>query len=120
MNWDSIKSILKLSIPLIISQLGLFFVQQSDTVMVGQIGSRNLAAISFGGNVYFFIYIFGIGIVSVGVIHDGVSTTIHREILQSATLWVVSVEGLSSVAILQVCALLKLVIAYLAHIIVAV
>lgn len=47
--------------------------------MVGQIGSRDLAAISFGGNVYFFIYIFGIGIVSVGVIHDGVSTTIHRE-----------------------------------------
>lgn len=35
--------------------------------MVGQIGSRDLAAISFGGNVYFFIYIFGIGIVSVGV-----------------------------------------------------
>lgn len=55
MNWDSIKSILKLSIPLIISQLGLFFVQLSDTVMVGQIGSRDLAAISFGGNVYFFI-----------------------------------------------------------------
>ena len=53
MNWDSIKSILKLSIPLIISQLGLFFVQLSDTVMVGQIGSRDLAAISFGGNVYF-------------------------------------------------------------------
>ena len=98
----------------------LVFVQLSDTVMVGQIGSRDLAAISFGGNVYFFIYIFGIGIVSVGVIHDGVSTTIHREVLQSATLWVVSVEGLSSVAILQVCALLKLVIAYLAHIIVAV
>ena len=120
MNWDSIKSILKLSIPLIISQLGLFFVQLSDTVLVGQIGSRDLDAISFGGNVYFFIYIFAIGIVSVGVIHDGVSTTIHREVLQSATLWVVSVEGLSTVAILQVCALLKLVIAYLAHIIVAV
>ena len=98
----------------------LVFVQLSDTVMVGQIGSRDLAAISFGGNVYFFIYIFGIGIVSVGVIHDGVSTTIHREVLQSATLWVVSVEGLSTVAILQVCALLKLVIAYLAHIVVAV
>lgn len=32
--------------------------------MVGQIGSLDLAAISFGGNVYFFIYIFGIGLVS--------------------------------------------------------
>lgn len=38
--------LLKLSIPLITSQLGLFFVQLSDTVMVGQIGSRDLAAIS--------------------------------------------------------------------------
>lgn len=36
MNWDSIKSILKLSIPLIISQLGLFFVQLSDTVMIAE------------------------------------------------------------------------------------
>lgn len=120
MNWDSIKSILKLSIPLIISQLGLFFVQLSDTVMVGQIGSRNLAAISFGGNVYFFIFIFGIGIVSVGVIHDGVSTTVYREVPQSAPLWVVGVERLCAIAILQVCALLELVIANLAYIIVAV
>ena len=101
MNWDSIKSILKLSIPLIISQLGLFFVQLSDTVLVGQIGSRDLDAISFGGNVYFFIYIFGIGIVSVGVIHDGVATTVHGEVLQSTTLWVVGVECLCTVAILH-------------------
>ena len=72
------------------------------------------------GMFIFLFYLFGIGIVSVGVIHDGVSTTIHREVLQSATLWVVSVEGLSSVAILQVCALLELVIANLAYIIVAV
>ena len=59
-------------------------------------------------------------IISVSIVHDGIATTVHGEVLQSATLWVVSVEGLSSVAILQVCALLKLVIAYLAHIIVAV
>ena len=59
-------------------------------------------------------------IVSVSVIHDGVATTIHSEVLQSATLWVVGVEGLSTVAILQVCALLELVIANLAYIIVAV
>ena len=59
-------------------------------------------------------------IVSVSVIHNGVSTTIHREVLQSATLWLVSVECLSTIAILQVCALLELVIANLAYIIVAV
>ena len=36
----------------------LVFVQLSDTVMVGQIGSPDLAAISFGGNVRsFYLYI---------------------------------------------------------------
>lgn len=79
----------------------MFFVQLSDTVMVGQIGSRDLAAISFGGNVYFFIYIFGIGIVSVGVIHDGVTTTVHGEVLQSATLRIIGVESLSTITVLQ-------------------
>lgn len=59
-------------------------------------------------------------IVCIGIVHNGVATTVHCEILQSATLWVVSVEGLSTVAILQVCALLELVIANLAYIIVAV
>ena len=58
MNWDSIKSILKLSIPLIISQLGLFFVQLSDTVMVGQIGSRDLATFFLVGMfIFLFIYL---------------------------------------------------------------
>ncbi len=53
-------------------------------------------------------------------LHNGVATTIHHEILQSATLWVVGVESLSTIAILQVCALLELVIANLAHIVIAV
>lgn len=48
------KVYIKIINSLIISQLGLFFVQLSDSVMVGQIGSRDLAAISFGGNVFFF------------------------------------------------------------------
>lgn len=32
--------------------------------MVGNLGAKELAAVAFGGNVYFFIYIFGIGVVS--------------------------------------------------------
>ena len=59
-------------------------------------------------------------IVSVSVIHNGVATTVYREVLQSATLWVVGVERLSTITVLQVCTLLKLVIANLAYIIVAV
>ena len=33
-------------------------------------------------------------IVGIGIVHDGIATTINREVLQSATLWVVGVEGL--------------------------
>ena len=52
-------------------------------------------------------------------IKNGVATTIHCEVLQSAPLWVVGVECLCTIAILQVCALLELVIANLAYIVVA-
>ena len=45
---------------------------------------------------------------------------IDHEVLQSATLWVIGVEGFRSVTVLQVSALLKLMIANLVHIIVAI
>lgn len=56
--------IIQLSFPIIISQIGLFIVQLVDTLMVGRLGAKELAAVAFGSNIYFFIYIFGIGIVS--------------------------------------------------------
>ena len=59
-------------------------------------------------------------IVSIGIVHDGAATAIHYEILQSATLRVVGVESLRTIAILQVCALFKLVISNLAYIVVTV
>ena len=40
-------------------------------------------------------------IVGIGIVHNGVATTVHREVLQSATLWGVGVERLRTVAILQ-------------------
>ncbi len=58
------KEIIKLSLPIIISQIGLFAVQLVDTLMVGNLGAIDLAATAFGSNIYFFIYIFGTGIVS--------------------------------------------------------
>lgn len=58
------QEIIRLSSPIIISQLGLFVVQLVDTFMVGNLGSKELAAVAFGSNVYFFIYIFGIGIIN--------------------------------------------------------
>ena len=46
------------------------------------------------------------GIIAVGIVHNGACLGIHHEILQSATLWVIGVESLRSVAILQISALL--------------
>lgn len=64
MYWSACKELIKLSVPLIVSQVGLFIVQLTDTLMVGSVSATDLAAVAFGSNVYFFIYIFGIGLVS--------------------------------------------------------
>ena len=59
-------------------------------------------------------------IVAVGIVHDSTCLGVHREILQSPTLRVVAIEGLGTVAVLQVAALLELVVANLLHVVVAV
>ena len=43
---------LKLAYPVIISLLGHTFVQLMDNVMVGQLGTADLAAVSLGNNYY--------------------------------------------------------------------
>mgnify|MGYP007057869933 FL=1 len=53
------------------------------------------------------------------IVHDGCASAVDREIAETAAV-VVGVECLRAVAILQVAALLELVIANLAHIVVAV
>ena len=59
-------------------------------------------------------------VVAVGIVHNITSLSIDHEVLQTSACRVVAVEGFRSVAILQVGALLKLVIANLVHIIVAI
>ena len=59
-------------------------------------------------------------VVAVGIVHDSTCLSIHHEVLQTSACRVIAVEGLRSVAILQIGALLKLVITYLVHIIVAI
>lgn len=51
------KKLLILSLPLIISHIGIYIVQVADTYMVGIIGKTELAAVSFASNIYFLIYI---------------------------------------------------------------
>ncbi len=57
---------LRLAIPVVLSQAGQIVVQLVDNAMVGRLGALPLAAVSFGGTVFFLIFIFGVGI-SMGI-----------------------------------------------------
>ena len=59
-------------------------------------------------------------VVAVGIVHNSTCLGIHHEVLQTSACRVVTVKRFRSVTILQVGALLKLIITYLVHIIVAI
>ena len=59
------KANLKLALPIILAQLGQVIVQLVDNIMVGNYGGDNplpLAAASFGGSVFFMLFVAGTGI----------------------------------------------------------
>lgn len=56
------SQLLRLSIPLVMTQAGQMTVQLVDTAMVGRVGTAELAAASFASNVYIVIMLFGLGI----------------------------------------------------------
>ncbi len=53
---------LKLAIPIALTQAGQLAVQIVDNAMVGHLGAVPLAGVAFGGNVFFFLFIFGLGL----------------------------------------------------------
>lgn len=53
---------LRLAIPIALSQAGQLVVQVVDNAMVGRLGAVPLAGVAFGGNVFFFLFIFGLGL----------------------------------------------------------
>jgi MATE family multidrug resistance protein len=53
---------LRLAIPIALTQAGQLFVQIVDNAMVGHLGAVPLAGVAFGGNVFFFLFIFGLGL----------------------------------------------------------
>jgi MATE family multidrug resistance protein len=54
---------LRLALPIALTQAGQLFVQIVDNAMVGHLGKVPLAGVAFGGNVFFFLFIFGLGLV---------------------------------------------------------
>ena len=60
------------------------------------------------------------GIVGIAIVHDGLAACVDRQVLQPEACGFVGVEGLRTVAVLQVGALLELVIADAVHVVIAV
>jgi MATE family multidrug resistance protein len=54
--------LLKLAMPLVLTQAGQMSVQLIDNAMVGRVGSTELAAASFANSIYVMIMVFGLGI----------------------------------------------------------
>lgn len=62
---EQYKANLKLAFPVVLTQLGQILVQFADNVMVGRYGGADplpLAAVSFGGTVFFILFIASVGI----------------------------------------------------------
>ena len=55
------KRNLTLAIPIILSQVGQVMVSLVDTLMVGQLGTTELASIAFASSIYMLVFIFGLG-----------------------------------------------------------
>ncbi len=53
---------MRLAVPVALTQAGQLFVQIVDNSMVGHLGAVPLAGVAFGGNVFFFLFIFGLGL----------------------------------------------------------
>ncbi len=62
---DQYKANLRLALPVMLTQLGQILTQLADNLMVGRYGGEDpipLAAVSFGGSVFFILFITAIGI----------------------------------------------------------
>jgi MATE family multidrug resistance protein len=55
------KRNLSLAFPIILSQLGQVTVSLADTLMVGWLGTAELAAVAFANSIYILVFIFGLG-----------------------------------------------------------
>ena len=62
---EQYRANLKLALPVVLSQVGQILVQFADNAMVGQFGGEDplpLAAVSFGGAVFFILFVTGMGL----------------------------------------------------------
>lgn len=56
------KRLLKLALPLVLTQAGQMVVQLVDNAMVGRVGTTELAAASFANSIFVVVMVFGLGV----------------------------------------------------------
>ena len=52
-----------LALPIVLTQLAQIGIRATDTIFMGRLGTEELAAGALGGNFYFLLYLFGLGVV---------------------------------------------------------
>ncbi|NIP78286.1 MAG: MATE family efflux transporter, partial [Gemmatimonadetes bacterium] len=57
-----LRSLIRLALPIVAVQVGLMFMGVVDTLMVGRVSAAALAAVALGNLYFFFIAIFGMGV----------------------------------------------------------
>ena len=63
MNYkDHFKKNISLAFPVMLSQMGQVMVGVADSVMVGRVGVEPLAAASLANSIFYFIFMFGVGV----------------------------------------------------------
>ncbi len=56
------RKLIRLAIPVSLGQVGHMLTNVADTIMVGQVGTVELAGVTLANNVFVFLFIFGLGL----------------------------------------------------------
>lgn len=92
---DHIKATLVLGLPLVGAQLAQMGIGVTDTIMIGWLGARELAASVLGTQLFFIVYIFGAGIafaivpIAANALGSGDETSVRRSMRMG--LWAVMI-----------------------------
>ncbi len=63
--WQEFKHLIKLASPILVAQLSLAGLGVADTIMSGQVGINDLAAIGIGSSIFFPVIMLAVGLLSI-------------------------------------------------------
>lgn len=99
-----LRSLIRLALPIVAVQVGLMFMGVVDTLMVGRVSAAALAAVALGNLYFFFIAIFGMGVLfgldpvvsqAVGARDDAaIARAVQRGLVMAAVLAALSLVAL--------------------------